>query len=359
MFGYSGSKYSRGSRSYYSGRYRRFGSRWYGKRGTVARARASGWSAQKGIKTETANVTTQGYFEFSYGVTNPPYSNVIVFHPYAGAVDPATGTIDDATLPIHGGAVNDRAFRLKCSQYDEVRLDSMRVYINPVVSASSSTTPTMTISTIWDRKATVKECGDPSNYATITDGRLPTPEEIMSNEGAIKSVTNMNSTRGISRSCYANNMQEKSYYWDSTIHYNTTAEESPLSVMYLDAWAKREGAFCPALFVVSQLNLTSPFGANYTCSYRVEYNFTFRNPKSEVTDFIIKEDPTYTNPIGDAKRALEGSLIFQDWLRAYRAEKKKARELMTGTRVVDVEMADKKEEEDVLKKVIEEAKMDE
>lgn len=336
------SPYSAGKRTYYS-----YGKRYGYRRGAVGRAQASGAAAKRADKQENLNVTAQGYFKFVYGVTNPPMSNVIVFHPYIGGVSPATGTTEDATLPIHGGAVNDRSFRLKCSQYDEVRLDSMKVYINPIVSNSSVSTPAMTISSIWDRKASPKECGVVADSVVFTEGRVPTAQEVSSNEGAIKSITNMNSTRGITRSIYARNMQEKSFFWDSTIHYNTVEAESPLSTLYLDAWEKKDGSFCPALYVCSELNQTTVFGDQYTCSYRVEYNFTFRNPKSEMQDFIILENPTYVNPIGGraamrsagAEPAVATISPVNNWLANYRKQAQKALSLLGGGKIEVTELS--------------------
>lgn len=331
MYRRYGSPYSAGKRSYYP-----YGRRYGYRRGAVGRAQASGAAAKRADKQENLNVTAQGYFKFVYGTTNPPMSNVVVFHPYIGGVAPTTGTTEDATLPVHGGAVNDRSFRLKCSQYDEVRLDSMRVYINPIVSNSAITTPPMTISTIWDRKAGPKEIGVAEDSIVFTSGRVPTAQEVSSNEGAIKSITNMNSTRGIVRSIYAKNMQEKSFFWDSTIHYNTTVDQSPLTSLYLDAWEKKDGSFCPALYVCSELNQTTVFGDQYTCSYRVEYNFTFRNPKSEMQDFIILENPTYVNEIGrDDRRAAssDATAPVNNWLVNYRKQAQKALNLLGGGRI--------------------------
>lgn len=330
------------SRKYYGkGRYYRGWSKYRKTSGTVARAAASGAAAKRADKQENLNITVQGYFNFNYGVTNPPLSNVIVFHPYAGGVDPNTGTVQDATLPIHGGAVNDRSFRLKCAQYDEVRLDQMKVFINPTVSNSSTTTPQMTVSTIWDRKAGPKECGITADIPSAVMGRIPTAQEVTSNEGAMKTLTNMNSTRGLYRRIIARNMQEKSFFWDSTLAYNTEIGEHPLSNINLDAWEKKDGAFCPALYVVSELNQTSVFGQSFTCSYRVEYNFTFRNPKSEMTDFIVNENPSQVNR-GGAMRGAETSVVdirgrsyISEWLAQYRHEKAAANALIAGTRSIE------------------------
>ena len=304
-----------------------YGRRYY-RKGTVRRSMGSARAAKKGTKQEQLNCTIQGYINFEYGATNPPLSNVIVFHPFVGGVFTDTGTVDDSSLLVHGGAINDRSFRLKCSQYDEVKLNTMKVSINPVVSASSSTTPQMILSTIWDRKASVKEVGLNTTIPSAITGRMPKPEEVTSNEGAVKTTINMNSTRGISRMCFANNTQEKSFYWDSTVHYNETAEESPLKRMILDAWEKKEG-FAPALYVVSELNQTTVFGSTFTCGYKVEYNFTFRNPKSELDDFIKLENLDYTNPLvdGRAEAKYKGCL---DYMYDYAQQKEKTKALLRG-----------------------------
>lgn len=327
MWGYSRKTYGR---KYY------YGGKRYRRSGNIARAYGTARAAKRGDKSENLNITTQGYFNFTYGTTNPPLSNVVVFTPYMGGLIPATGQPNDATNPCYGAAVNDRTFRLKCSQYDEVRLDSMRVYINPQVSSSSSTTPQMTISTIWDRKTSPKEAGVVGNNANWIEGRLPTALEVITNEGAQKTPVNMNSTRGAFRSIQARNMQEKSTFWDSTIHYDTTQGDSPLENLYLSSWEVKDGAFCPTLYAVSQLNMTQVFGQSFVCAYRVEYNFTFRNPKSELTDFLSKEAPgTVNRAIADPNRSLhedQSSLIA--WMREYKRQKEAATTLLRGERSV-------------------------
>ena len=220
----------------------------------------------------------------------------------------------------------------------------MKVYINPTVSNSSTTTPQMTVSTIWDRKAGPRECGITADIPGAVMGRVPTAQEVTSNEGAIKTLTNMNSTRGLYRRIIAKNMQEKSFFWDSTLAYNTEVGEHPLANINLDSWEKKDGAFCPALYVVSELNQTSVFGQSFTCSYRVEYNFTFRNPKSEMTDFIINENPTQVNRGAqrDAERSAATSVLdprgrsyISEWLAQYRHEKASANALIAGTRTIE------------------------
>ena len=333
MWGYSRKSYYRPySRTGYTG-YTRY------RKGAVGRAYASGKAAKRGDKQENLNITTQGYFNFTYGTTNPPLSNVVVFTPFMGGLNSATGQPNDAANPTFGGAVNDRTFRLKCSQYDEVRLDSMRVYINPQVSSSSSTTPQMTISTIWDRKTAPREAGAQGNNATWIEGHLPTALEVVTNEGALKTAVNMNSTRGAFRAITARNMQEKSTFWDSTLRYDDTVGNSPLDNIVLSSWEVKDGAFCPTLYAVSQLNMTQVFGQSYVCAYRVEYNFTFRNPKSELTDFLAKEAPNVVNraapAAGDPMRsiAMAPSTLI-NWMVEYKKQKEAATTLLRGERTV-------------------------
>lgn len=326
MWGYSRKTYQR----------RYYGGKRYYRKGAVGRAYASGKAAKRGDKQENLNITTQGYFNFTYGTTNPPLSNVVVFTPFMGGLNSATGQPNDAANPTFGGAVNDRTFRLKCSQYDEVRLDSMRVYINPQVSSSSSTTPQMTISTIWDRKTAPKEAGAQGANATWIEGRLPTALEVVTNEGALKTAVNMNSTRGAFRAISARNMQEKSTFWDSTIRYDDTIGNSPLDNLILSSWEVKDGAFCPTLYAVSQLNMTQVFGQSYVCAYRVEYNFTFRNPKSELTDFLAKEAPNVVNrAAADPNKSLAPSpSTLISWMVEYKRQKEAATTLLRGERTV-------------------------
>lgn len=325
MWGYSRKNYQR----------RYYGGKRYYRKGAVGRAYASGKAAKRGDKQENLNITTQGYFNFTYGTTNPPLSNVVVFTPFMGGLNSTTGQPNDAANPTFGGAVNDRTFRLKCSQYDEVRLDSMRVYINPQVSSSSSTTPQMTISTIWDRKTAPKEAGAQGANATWIEGRVPTALEVVTNEGALKTAVNMNSTRGAFRAITARNMQEKSTFWDSTLRYDDTLGNSPLDNIILSSWEVKDGAFCPTLYAVSQLNMTQVFGQSYVCAYRVEYNFTFRNPKSELTDFLAKEAPNVVNRAADPMRSIATSpSTLISWMVEYKRQKEAATTLLRGERTI-------------------------
>lgn len=312
------------------------------KKGAVGRAFASGKAAKRADKQENLNVTTQGYFQFNYGTTNPPLSNVVIFNPFMGGLT-TTGQPNDAELPTYGGAVNDRAFRLKCSQYDEVRLDSMKVYINPQVSSSSSSTPQMTISTIWDRKTAPTECGVTGNNPNWITGRAPTALEVITNEGALKTAVNLNSTRGAFRAITARNMQEKSYFWDSTIKYNNTQGESPLKTLYMSSWEIKEGGFAPTLYAVSELNMTQVFGQNYVCSYRVEYNFTFRNPKSELSDFIVNENPSYVNPANRSSTMRDTTTFdtVNDFIYRYVQQKRAATAMLRGETLPEVPLETK------------------
>ena len=292
MFGY---------KRYYSskrGRYYSFG-RPYGKYrrgGTVARAAAGAAAAKRSDKTETYSCTVNGIMNVGL-VANQNLSTVSKIAPYNGGVR-ASGVVDDERNLVHGGAVNDRGFRMKCACYDEIKLDSMKVTILPAQFFSDNAV-TMTMCTFWDRKASPKECGFQGGPEWMANGATPTALEIFNNEGTIKSSISHNNIYGYKRYCKASSIIEKGGYSDSSIYYNPTANQSPTSWMYLDAWLRNPMAFSPCLYFM--IYCPAMFTANrmLSYSYKVEYTFTFRNPKSDLDYFLEIESPGYINPAPD------------------------------------------------------------
>lgn len=184
---------------------------------------------------------------------------------------------------------------MKCACYDEIKLDSMKVTMS--YSGQSTLTSTYTLCTMWDRKATPKECGYVSNAEWMASGATPKPEEVVNNEGAIKSILTTTNIYGYRRYCKASSMIEKAGYNDATIFYNYTEGESPLTNMYLDAWLRNPLSFSPALYAILYTPASNNSGSiTVGMSYKVEYTFTFRNPKSELDHFVIHEAPGYVNP---------------------------------------------------------------
>lgn len=292
MFGYKRT-FAGKRRGYYStGRY--YGK--YYRRGTIGRAAAGAAAAKRSDKTETYSCTVNGVV----GIAIPADQNlsaVKAFHPYMGGLD-GRGVPDDEHNLVMGGALNDRGYRMKAACYDEVKLDSMKVTLSPS-SLSQNGNTTVTICTMWDRKASPKECGYPNASAWMANGSMPTAIEIYNNEGTIKSMMTGNQIYGYKRYCKASSIIEKGGYHDSSILYNSTATESPLKYMYQDAWMKGPLAFCPGLFMTVYTPVKFQVDVTATFSYKVEYTFTFRNPKSDLDFFLLVESPGYVNVAAD------------------------------------------------------------
>lgn len=296
MFGYKRSSYS-GRKGYHYSK----GGKNYSRRGTVGRAAAGAAAARKSTKTETLATTVSGVCTWVIN-QRQNLSNVIIFAPFQGGLDATTQLPNDAQNIVLGGCVNDRQFRMKCACYDEFKLDTMKVSIIPATLAVAGQT-TMSLNTMWDRKANPKECG----YYTVEDdswmssGRRPTALEIYNNEGCIKTQLTSTQLYATKRYCKASSILEKSEYNDATVLYNTTAAESPKKIMYMDCWLKKPMAFSPSLNTCLYSPGMSDAIQMLSASYKVEYTFTFRNPKSEMDTFLTLEAPGYENPVADAE----------------------------------------------------------
>lgn len=237
---------------------------------------------------------------------NEHLSSVACFHPYAGGINADDGMVNDTDNLCFGGVVNDRGFRNKAASYDEVKLDSMKVSIIPARFASGDNT--LTMCSMWDRKANPKECGWPGLDGWMGSGQVPTSLEIFNNEGTIKTTVNANSTRNVFRYVRATSIMEKSGYTDSTICYNETPDESPLNSLYLDAWLRAGMSFSPGLYFCMYSSWISDTQQAYHFSYKVEYCVTFRNPKSDMATFLTVEAPGYENPDNRALSDLQKTI---------------------------------------------------
>lgn len=344
MFGYK--------RSYYPKRYSstKFSQPYtkYYRRGTVGRAASGAAAAKRSDKSETYNCTISGVM----GVRTPVglnLSNVKVFHPYAGGVR-NEGIVDDERNLVHGGAVCDRGFRMKCATYDEVKLDSMKVTITPAKLFQNATV-TITLCTMWDRKASPKECGFVGGGEWMANGAKPTALEIYNNEGTIKSTMTNNTIYGYKRYCKASSIIEKGGYHDSSILYNPTAGISPLSVMYQDAWMRGALPFSPALFFIVYCPATSTLPIDWHFSYKVEYNFTFRNPKSDLDYFLTLETPGYVNAEEEdgrrttTNRSSLSDPIVTDIIKNYKLKTLKEQETPVTKETLDTLFTKPKEDE--------------
>ena len=304
MFGYKRT-YAGKRRGFYSYG-RSFGK--YSRRGTVGRAAAGAAAAKRSDKTEVYSCTVNGVCTSTLPARQQ-MTRIKVFHPYMGGLM-GDGIPNDNDNLVLGGAINDRGYRMKCACYDEVKLDSMRVTITPAQIMANATAVTYTVCTMWDRKANPKECGYLGAAEWMTNGSMPTAMEIYNNEGTIKSIITNNQIYGYKRYCRASSIMEKGGYHDSSILYNGTADQSPLLYMYQDSWLRHALPFSPGLFMTIYCPLTFQNDTVIPLSYKVEYTFSFRNPKSDLDWFLVVESPGYVNPdvpegdVSDPNRSL-------------------------------------------------------
>lgn len=294
MFGYKRYSYSGRKRGYsygHAGKYFRRGS-------STARALGSARAAKNGSKLENYNCTVNGVVVFTQAA-NVYYSNVRAFSCLMGGVNEETGQIlDNDNGGIYGAVVNDRGFRLRCAQYDEFRIVSMRVKLMPQYGSGAGTSvinPSAILS-ICDRCASQDELAVDEATMTDVDHDVPSPREIEESAGVILTQWNNNRASAIVRTVYARDLTEKEYS-DCSIDYDKSVSVSPLQAMTLTFVPN----FCPCIYFTIKSPTTTDYSRNLTFSYSVEYNVIFRNPKSDLQTFVIKENPSYVNPDSSSK----------------------------------------------------------
>lgn len=284
MFGYSRNKYYKGQRSYTP--YKRTG--YYRGGSTKSRAFGAAKAAKSGAKIEYFNCTVNGVATVKFQA-NTPYCNCFCFYPSMGGVDETTGIIDDANNGnVYGGIVNNREFRSKCCSYDEWRLVSMRVKLQPVLPDTGTQ---YTVYSISDRGADKTEVNMDDSTMDDTDHDVPSTREIAESSGSIATTINSNRITPIIRYTTCRDLIEKSSYSDCSISYTETALLHPLSTLSFNTLP----VFNPAIYFAVKSNKISVSEVTLSWIYTVEYNCIFRNPKSDLQTFIAKENPTAIN----------------------------------------------------------------
>lgn len=295
-----------GKKSYYNRSWRSYSRKYpfYKRSGVVGRSLAAAKSFKTSTKNQYFNCTVNGFCNFN--INNGEFlSDIVGFHPYRGTMT-MTGSGDTATYSIndssnsrpHGAAVLDRTFRLMCCQFDEHKLVSMKVKLQPTVNLPNNWS--LKLASIIDRNYNGTEYwgGNMSDVETMT------AKDILSNAGALVQTFNSNRIYPLSRTCYPSDLKEKSSFIDSTITYNKTAGESPLAAMANEAWNGGTGTdFAPCIFYTIQSSVAPSANSYITFSYSVEYNFVFRNPKNTIDRFLVLEARGYVN--GAAKNIRE------------------------------------------------------
>lgn len=277
---------------------------------------------------------------------NNYYANTIAFSPLLGGVNAATGQIlDDDNGHVYGGVVNDRGYRLRCAQYDEMRIVSMKVKLMPQTNASATTqiNPAAILS-VCDRSAGTGELQMDEASMTDIDTDVPSPREIEESAGVILTQWNNNRIAPVVRSVYARDLSEKEYC-DCSIDYGNTESVSPLQTLAM-AYVPN---FSPAIYYTIKSTFTAASKRTYAFVYSVEYNVIFRNPKSDLQTFVVKENPTYVNPdsskytrvksddpyVPDKYLNSDGKELVSSWYARY-----KARCALRNAKKVSVEVVD-------------------
>lgn len=287
MFGRRRSGYY-STRNYRSPVTTSFGRGYSRRSSATGRAIGSARASKSGSKLEYFNCNVVGSCSFLQG-SGDFYSNVVSFYPCLGGVEPDTGIVrDDDNGYVYGGLVNDRSFRLRCAQYDEFRIVSMKVKINVENRSDDS----FAMCSIIDRQADKDEVKyDPEAMSDINTD-TPSFREVCESQGSVKTLINKNRVYPVTRSCFCRDIREKSDYTDCSVDYNKTARQSPVLTLAFGTMP----LFTPAIYFCIKFNRTGTFSSPVTFGYTVEYNVIFRNPKSDLQTFIIKEDPAYENP---------------------------------------------------------------
>jgi len=286
MYRYSRGYYKGGKRYTASKRFYSYGSRGSSTRKALGSARAS----KNGSKLEYYNCSVNGFCTF-YQAANTYYADTMIFSPLIGGVDATTGQLNE-TLGVHGAVVNDRGFRMRTCQYDELRIVSMKIKMTPQGSGSAENTilPNQILS-ICDRRADNDELKVQESSMTDVGSDTPSPREIEESAGVIITQWNGNRISPITRSVYARDILEKTYT-DSTLSYDEAEGAHPVRNLSIEALPN----FCPAIYFTIKTTTASTQTRKLSFTYSVEYNIVFRNPKSDLQTFIIYENPEYVIP---------------------------------------------------------------
>lgn len=284
MFGYSRNKYYKGTRSYTP--YKRSG--YYRGGTTKSRAYGAARAAKSATKLDYFNCTVNGVVTVTFEA-NEQYSKCFCFYPSSGGVNEDTGIIlDSQNGGKYGGIVNNREFRSKCASYDEWKLVSMRVKLQPVLPNSQTQ---YTIYSICDRAASAVEVKMDDSAMDDVDHDVPSVREIAESSGSIATTINSARISPIIRYISTKDLIEKSEYRDCTISYEEDVGFHPLSTLSFVELP----AFNPAIYFSVKSNVISTTKVTLSWVYTTEYNCIFRNPKSDLQTFIAKENPASEN----------------------------------------------------------------
>lgn len=161
-----------------------------------------------------------------------------------------------------GSALASPLYRLYTQLYDEVKCIGGRITIAIGTPIGTSTVPSLTIITAWDRR--------------LGRGALEKPSfnELENYSSQKKAVAVNNSIAKLIRSCYASDLMEKAQWHDCTL-------SSPSAGLYQDdAFTdanNNPNFFNPGMWLGASISNSTAQTITFQCD--VTWYFTFRNPK--------------------------------------------------------------------------------
>lgn len=153
-------------------------------------------------------------------------------------------------------------YRLYTQLYDEVKCIGGRVVLSVGTPVGTTSVPSLTILTAWDRRQ--NGTADPT----------PSYAELENYSSQKKAVAVNNSIAKLVRSCYASDLLEKAQWHDSTLAETSTS-------VWQDPAFAAAGAnpnfFCPGMWLGCSISNDTAQTITFQCD--ITWYFAFRNPK--------------------------------------------------------------------------------
>lgn len=164
-------------------------------------------------------------------------------------------------------AITSPLYRLYTQLYDEVKCIGGRIIISIGTPIGTSSVPSLTVITAWDRRYSVNTQEDP----------VPTFDQLSNYSTMQKAVAVNNSIAKLKRSCYASDLLEKAQWHDSEL---VTYVESGTTYTRDNAYfsnPSNPNFFVPAMWLGA--SITNATAQTITFQADITWYFSFRNPK--------------------------------------------------------------------------------
>lgn len=244
----------------------------YGRRGYGRAWRRRGWyrstnyRSVSGRKAVNVRIPVEVIFQFTIPA-NGSWSQLACIHPYMAKA--SNGTMPSLGL---GAAVDTKLYQTYCDMYDQVKLNTMSVDIGlcDVVGAGAGAGgfPAVNMYTGWDRCVNNNELIS-ANY---------TVDKLKNGSEAQSYLITNNSRQVVRRWNRASDLQERTQFHDCSCSTATGAGYTYADECVL--YNSDVHFYCPGLYLAFFTPVISTTGNRYiNVSFKITYNFTFRNPK--------------------------------------------------------------------------------